>query len=267
MRRLLRCWCLLLSLLGLFGPALAQPAPAYRFRVPPGPPQVALNPAVLSEDERRFLAGLPEVRVALQRVGAPPFERVEPDGEISGLQAEMLGTLARALGIRLRPVVLDSWPAVLKAVQEGEADIVLTLASTAERRRYLNFTLGTAQVPVAVFTRSGAPPLALEQARYALERDYFSNDVVARRFPGARVLTVDTTVEALRRVAEGGAGAYLGSLLEALDLLAREPVPGIEVRQILDEAQTYYHFGIRKDWPQLVTILNRGIASWRAVSG
>ena len=35
-----------------------------------------------------------------------------------------------------------------------------------ERRRYLNFTLGTAQVPVAVFTRSGAPPLALEQARY-----------------------------------------------------------------------------------------------------
>ena len=43
------------------------------------------------------------------------------------------------------------------------------------------------------------------------------------------------------------------------------PVPGIEVRQILDEAQTYYHFGVRKDWPQLVTILNRGIASWRAM--
>lgn len=266
LRRLLRCWCLLLTLLGLLGAAAAQTAPAYRFRVPPGPPQVALNPAVLADDERRFLAGLPEVRVALQRAGAPPFERVEPDGEISGLQAEMLGTLARALGIRLRPVVMDGWPAVLKAVQEGEADMVLTLASTAERRRYLNFTLGTTQVPVAVFTRSGAPPLALEQARYALERDYFSNDVVARRFPGARVLTVDTTGEALRRVAEGGAGVYLGSLLEALDLLAREPVPGIELRQILDEAQTYYHFGIRKDWPQLVTILNRGIASWRAVS-
>lgn len=266
LRRLLCSWCLLLIALGLPGAAPAQPTPEFRFRVPAGPPQVALNPTVLTDEERRFLAGLPEVRVALQRVGAPPFERVEADGEISGLQPEMLGALARALGIRLRPVVKDGWPAVLQAVQDGEADMVLTLASTAERRRYLNFTLGTAQVPVAVFTRSGAPPQALEQLRYALERDYFSNDVVARRFPGARVVAADSTADALRRVADGGANAYLGSLLEALDLLAREPVPGIEVRQILDEAQTYYHFGVRKDWPQLVTILNRGIASWRVAS-
>ena len=258
-------WCILLAAVALRVSAApgAEPS-AFYFRVPAGPPAVALNPAVLSEDERAFLAGLPEVRVALQRVGAPPFERVGAEGEISGLQPEMLGTLARTLGIRLKPLVMDDWPSVLKAVQDGRADMVLTLASTAERRRYLNFTLGTVNVPVAVFARSGSPPLALERARYALERDYFSNDIVTRRFPGASIVPVGTTIDALRRVAEGGADAYLGSLLEALDLLSRDPVSGIEVRQILAESQGFYHFGVRKDWPQLVTILNRGIASWRA---
>ena len=242
----------------------AHAAETFRFKLPPGPPPVALNPAVLSDEERAFLAGLPEIRVALQRVGAPPFERVDDDGEISGLQPEMLGTLARALGLKIKPLVLDDWPSVLKAVQDGQADMVLTVASTAERRRYLNFTLGTVNVPVAVFTKAGSPPLALERARYALERDYFSNDYVARRFPGAEVVPVGTTIQALQRVAEGGADAYLGSLLEALDLLSRRPVPGIELRQILADGQGFYHLGVRKDWPQLVTILNRGIASWRA---
>ena len=90
-------WWILLAALALQA-APAQAADNFHFKLPPGPPPVALNPAVLSDDERVFLAGLPEIRVALQRVGAPPFERVDDDGEISGLQPEMLGTLARALG-------------------------------------------------------------------------------------------------------------------------------------------------------------------------
>lgn len=256
---------MLLAALALPLPARGADSTAFRFALPPGPPPVALNAAVLTEEERSFLAGLPEIRVALQRVGAPPFERVGADGEISGLQPEMLSTLARALGLKIKPVVLDDWPSVLKAVREGRADMVLTLASTAERRRYLNFTLGTVNVPVAVFTKTGGPPLALERTRFALERDYFSNDYVARRFPGADIVPVGTTIQALQQVAEGKADAYLGSLLEALDLLSRQPVQGIELRQILaDGGQGFYHLGVRKDWPLLVTVLNRGIASWRA---
>ncbi len=263
MRRLWR-WLGLLGALWLGLAPAAHAIPTWHFRLPPGPPPVTLSTGVLSAEERTFLASLPEIRVALQRVGAPPFERVGPDGEISGLQPEMLATLARTLGLRLKPQVYEDFPSVLKAVQEGRADMVLTLAASPARRLYLDFTLGTVNVPAAVFARAGQPTLDLEHARFANERGYSSGDYIARRFPAAQVLPVDTTMQALRLVAEGRADAYVGSLLEALDMLSRDPVPGIEVRQILADRQGYYSFGIRKDWPQLVAILNRGIANWRA---
>ncbi len=240
--------------------------PAYRFVLPGGPPPVSLSPAVLSPEERAFLAGLPEIRVGLQRSGAPPFERVAADGAISGVQPELLSTLARTFGLRIRPVVLPDWPSVLQAAREGRVDMVLTAAVSAERLQYLAFTLGTVSKPTGVLALRSRAALVIDNARIALERGYYSNDVVGRRFPAATVVPADNTVEALRMVSDGRADAYVGSLLEAVDLLSRQPMPGIEVRQILSSGTGYYHFGVRKDWVRLVTILNKGITSWRAVA-
>ncbi len=258
----LRVWlCMACCLL-----AGAAQAIEYRFRVPDGPPPVALSAGVLAEDERAFLAALPEVRVALQKVGAPPYERVGADGEISGLQAEMLAMLARTLGLRLVPQVHDDWPSVLRSVREGRADMVLTLSVTAERLRYLSFTLGTVSVPMAVIGRSGEQPVAPEAAQIALEREYYSNDLVRRRWPTAGIVPVDSTVQALRAVAERRADLYVGSLLEALELASSEMVPGVEVQEIVSAGVGHYHFGVRKDWAPLVAILNKGITSWRSTS-
>jgi two-component system sensor histidine kinase EvgS len=253
--------------LGLALGSLLAAAAEFRFRLPEGPPPVALSAAVLSDEERAWLAGLPEIRVALQRVGAPPYERVGADGEITGLQADILVTMARTFGLRLVPQVHADWPGVLRAVREREADMVLTLSVTPERLQYLAFTLGTVSVPAAVMGRSGEQPVPPEAARIALEREYYSNELVRRRYPAATVLPVDSTLEALRAVAERRADLYIGSLLEALDLLAREPVPGIEVQQILADGVGHYHFGVRKDWAPLVRILNKGITSYRATPG
>lgn len=256
-----------LLFLGLALGSLLAAAAEFRFRLPEGPPPVALSASVLSDEERTYLAGLPEIRVALQRVGAPPYERLGADGEITGLQADILVTMARTFGLRLVPQVHPDWPSVLRAVREREADMVLTLSVTPERLQYLAFTLGTVSVPAAVMGRSGEQPVPPEAARIALEREYYSNDLVRRRYPAATVLPVDGTLQALRAVAERRADLYIGSLLEALDLLARDPVPGIEVQQILSEGVGHYHFGVRKDWAPLVRILNKGITSYRATPG
>ena len=264
LRWLPSCVLGLLLVAGAGNAPLAVGAPDYRFKLSGGAPPVTLSATVLSPEERAFLAELPEIRVALRRMGAPPYERIDADGQISGVQAEMLGALARTFGLRIRPVVLADRHSVLNAVKSGQADMVLTVAVSAERLQYLSFTLGTASLPVAVLSRKAAPQVEQAGARIALEREHFSNEVVARRYPGATVVPTNTALQALRLVAEGGADAYVGSLLEAVDLLARDPLPGIEVQQILSSGTGYYHFGVRKDWARLVTILNKGITSWRA---
>jgi two-component system, NarL family, sensor histidine kinase EvgS len=270
LRAWLSLWWGLLFLWASHG-ALANSPPgadlSYRFAVSAGPPPVALSPEWLTPEQQRYLATLPTLRVALQQVGAPPYERLLPEKTIGGLQAELLGQLARTLGIRLQPVVYPDWSSVLNAVREGQADIVLTIVASSERQRYLAFTLGTVPVPTAVFRRTGSAKVALGQARIALERDYYFNDIMASLYPAATRVQTQTTIEALRAVAEGRADAYVGSLLEALELLSATPVPGLEVEQILDVGPGFYRYGMRKELAPLADILNQGIASWRTLPG
>jgi two-component system, NarL family, sensor histidine kinase EvgS len=244
----------------------ATAAPDYRFKTFGGNAPVALAEGFLTAQERAFLAQLPEIRVAMQVVGAPPYETVSESGEIAGFQAEVLGHLAKTFGLRIKPVVFPDWPSVLQAVKSGQADMVLTLAVSTERMKFLEFTLGTVPVPAGVFARqrdsAKLPPL--DQARIALEREYYSNDLVRRLYPKAKVLPTLTTVEALQAVSEGRADYYVGSLLEAIDTLSRHPVPGIEVQEILQTGSSLYHFGIRKDWAALAAILNKGISRFRS---
>ncbi|MFM2450681.1 MAG: virulence sensor protein BvgS [Pseudomonadota bacterium] len=244
----------------------AVAAPQYRFKSHSGAAPVALADSFLSPQEREFLAQLPEIRVALQVVGAPPYETVSPSGEVAGFQAEVLGHLANTFGLRIRPVVLPDWPSVLQAVKSNQADMVLTLSVSPERMKFLEFTLGTVPVPAAVFARQrdNVKLPALDQARIALEREYYSNDLVRRLYPQAKVLPTLTTLEAMQAVSEGRADYYVGSLLEAIDLLSRQPVPGIAVQEILQTGSSLYHFGIRKDWAPLAGILNKGISRFRS---
>ncbi len=244
----------------------ASASPDYRFKTYGGTASVTLADGFLTSQERAFLAQLPEIRVAMQIVGAPPYETIAESGEIAGFQAEVLGHLAKTFGLRIKPVIFPDWPSVLQAVKSGQADMVLTLAVSPERMKFLEFTLGTVPVPAAVFVRQqdkGKQP-PIDQARIALEREYYSNDLVRRLYPQAKILPTLTTIEALQAVADGRADYYIGSLLEAIDLLSRQPVRGIAVQEILPTGSNLYHFGIRKDWAPLAAILNKGISRLRS---
>ncbi len=262
-----RVWLVRLWVLVALCTALpVRAAPEFRFRQPAHSSPLLLGPAILSDEDRQFIASLPEVRVALQQVGAPPYETVAADGEITGFQAELLGHLARALGLRLRPMVYPAWPQVLGAVRDGQADMVLTLAITPDRLQYLNFTLGTVQVPTGLMAVRGQR-LAPNGARFAIEREYYTAHVVRRLYPAATTVAVADNREALQAVAQGKADFYLGDLLGALDTLAHDPMPGVELREIVQTGSDHYHFGVRKDWPRLVELLNKGIARFRSDSG
>jgi two-component system sensor histidine kinase EvgS len=239
--------------------AAGQPAAQPRFRAPPDAAAPSAATQLLTDEERAYVAALPVVRVAVPSPPAEPYEVIGGDGVVSGIHVEMLTAIGRAFGIRMAPVVVQGWPAVLEAARRRDVDIVMTVGVTAERTDYLAFTLGVTPWPGALFTRRGAAPVDLATARFALERDYMANDFVRRQYPKAHILTAETTIEALRAVADGRADCYLGSLLEATAWLAREPVPGVQATRGLDYGTGHYHFGVRNDWAPLAAILNKGI--------
>jgi two-component system, NarL family, sensor histidine kinase EvgS len=246
------------------GTAASAAEPEYRWKSAAQSATVSVGADLLSADDRAYLAALPEIRVALEKNTAAPYENVAANGEVSGYQVDMLLSLARIFSIRVRPVVYDEWPQVLDAVRRKEADMVLTSTVTPDRLNYIAYTLGTVPVPSAVFGRADvANPAAVTQARFAIEREYAANDTVRRRFPQATIMPTANSAEALRAVLAGSADYYVGSILETTETLAREKLQGIELRFALPIGSGFYHLGVRKDWSRLATILNRGISSLR----
>jgi two-component system, NarL family, sensor histidine kinase EvgS len=245
-----------------------SPAQPLRFRTPAAAaPALSLGPQVLTEEERAFIAQLPELRVAITPSPIPPYESVSASGEVAGIQAEMLVPLAKAFGLRIRPVMMSDWPATLNAVRDHEADIVLNIGVTPPRLEYIAFTLGTAPRAGGWFGRRGVASPPFESARIAVEREYATEDVVRREYPAATlVLTTDTpaALEALRR---GDADYYLGSLLEVVEVTSQRGMDDIELRHLAGIGTGYYHFGVRKDWAPLATILNKGILSLYGTPG
>jgi two-component system, NarL family, sensor histidine kinase EvgS len=263
MRWMARLFLMGISLACWAASASAQGQEA-RFRASASVGQLDVSRDWLTTEERNFLAGLSELRVAVPRSGgSPPYEEISANNEVGGIQADILVSLARTIGFKVKPVLFDTWPETLQAARRGDVDMVLTLAVTTDRREYLAFTLGTVPVPNGMFGRSaqvGPPP---EGARFALEQDFASNDTVRRRFPAARIITHQDTLSALKAVAAGEADYYLGSLLEVVHYMGRNPVPGVELREMIRSGSGHYHIGVRKALAPLVPMLNRGITGLR----
>lgn len=231
----------------------------FRLASPPGGgAQFGAN--ALTAAERQFLKDLPELRVGLARPGFRPYEVIGDDGVISGLHPEMLASLAKAFGLRVRPVVFDRWSEVMDALKRHEVDLLMSVTVTPARAEFLDFTLGVSPMVSGLFTRPGQPA-AGKGARFAVLPNKAATDYVQRHFTEAQFIEMSDEAAALRALSEKQADYYLGDLLPTLDALQRLGMAGIEVQRTVEYGTGHYHFAVRKGLAPLSRILNRAIAA------
>jgi PAS domain S-box-containing protein len=220
----------------------------------PGPSLSAEEKAWL-EDHKVILLGVAQ--------DYPPLDFVSAQGEHQGLAADYLRLLEKRLGIRLRAVGDFPWPQMLEKVRGKELAGVACIAQSEEREGYLRFSKPYFYSPCMVFTRSNHPPLAgLEEMAgktVAVEDDFLLHRRLAERFPKIRLLPAPSTQAALEALAQDKAQAYVGNLLVAEHILKRNPRMEIKVACAAPWPGAPLRIGVREDWPQLVSILDKAL--------
>lgn len=98
---------------------------------------------LLDAQEHPFIAALPVVRVGLNLPDNRPCEVIADNGEISGIQVEILIRLGQAMGLRLEPVVLPDFRAALAALRERRVD-VMARRTVQRARRHCRSAAGSA---------------------------------------------------------------------------------------------------------------------------
>ena len=213
--------------------------------------------------EQAWLDTLGLVRLGVDPEWAP-VEYIDEKGEYRGFSSDYMHRFTGQLGLTMAQVEKMSWPEVLNRVRVKELDIVPMLIATPERGKYLNFSKPYVDFPFVVFTRHDSNLITgledLSGKRIAVEQGYVAVEYLRRDYPDIEIIEVPTTLDALQAVSLGQADAHMGNLVTGSYLIDHEGLSNVKIA-----APTPYRYslsiGVRKDWPQLIPLLNRAIDS------
>jgi PAS domain S-box-containing protein len=245
-------------LLGFFlalcpcGPGGAQPAPA-------GAPTVNLTSA-----EQAWLQAHPVIRVA----NNPSFAPIDFDdqrGLPAGVAADVMALIQRKLGLSLEYVPGQTWVEAFDAVRTGHADLLLQAGRSPERDRLFAFTDPYFVFRSVVVVRDNVPFVpdiaALSERRFALVKNYNETDLLRARYPQLDVTLVDTPEAALQAVSAGQADATIGNIAVLHFAIRTMGLTNLKVAATVDNEERVVQMAVRKDWPELAAILNKGLAA------
>jgi ABC-type amino acid transport substrate-binding protein len=234
---------------------------------------LALAVAVPAAAEHAALSD--ELKTWLQRQGAVrfgpegdygPFVYADAGGQVQGLSVDMLHLVQRHTGLQVQVLPPAPLKQHLAALRERRLDLLSSLRPTPERAAFLDFTQPYVTVPAVVVVRQDRVPQAeggdvlanLAGRRVTVGEGYAVEAPMRQRYPQVQWLAVPDDVQALSKVADGTADAAVADAASVAFVVARHGLQGLHSAGRVGFDYTL-SFAVRKDWPELRAVIDRGI--------
>ncbi len=216
--------------------------------------------------EKAWLAAHPVIRVGAETNYAP-YEFQDSRGHFAGVVADYMEILKRRLGVRFQVQQMSDFTAVESKLRKREVDIVLALAPTAEREEYLLFTKPYLHYVNVIVTRddfgfvTGVRDLALE--RVGVVTGHSSEQLISRAYPNNKVTAYSDLLEGLMAVSTGKADGLVDDIFPIVFNIRYHQISNLKIATPLEKVLQPKGFSVavRKDWPQLVGILDKVLSN------
>ena len=216
----------------------------------------------LTESERAWLAAHPKIRIGIDSAYAP-YSFLGENGQYQGVAPDFIQLLGDMLGIDIEPIPSLNWSEIVEGARDRTLDVIATAVQTPARDEFLNFTDVYIPTPYVIMTSTAETrirePQDLVGRRVALVEGYASAQRVLREYPKVDAYWVKTPLDGLRAVATGTADAYVGVLGINVYLSSKYGISNLKVATGYELQEDGQRFGVRKDWPELTTILDKAL--------
>ncbi|SCY58120.1 diguanylate cyclase [Desulfoluna spongiiphila] len=221
------------------------------------------NAFEITAEERRWLADHPTVRLGIDD-NWPPFEFLGPDGRYDGMVADYVRVLEERLGIRCVYTRGMTWSETLTAMKEKRLDMIAAIGAISQHKEAMRLTSPFLSFPLVVITNEQVDFVedmeALAGRTVAVVKDYSEHKILAGEYPHIKVLSADTTVDALAAVATGKAYAYVGNLAVANYTIKKERLTHLKVSGTVPRTLAI-SMGVRRDWPLFAGLVSKAMGS------
>lgn len=215
---------------------------------------------ILTPAERAWLQAHPDIRVAISP-DYPPINFLDEQGQSTGLGNDYLNLIEARLGVHFKKVILPIALRAAKSPEEKQVDMISTFAITEERLQYWNFTKTYLDFPVYIIANKNAPinfSLKNTLQSVSVVGHYAAYDYLKQHYPNVRIDKVDDTCKGLQNVSLGISAGMAADLPVANWCASTYKLENLKIVDALD-----FHyklsFATRKDWPELSSILEKGL--------
>ncbi|WED20541.1 transporter substrate-binding domain-containing protein [Vibrio sp. JC009] len=216
----------------------------------------------LTPKELAWLDAHPVIRLGVDP-GFAPYSFKDDGGGYQGIALEFTDYFSTLMNVEMEVMPDLSWSGIVEGVKEKSLDVVLTMSYRPERESFVNFTDLYLPTPLVIMRCRDKCSVSSESElsghRVALVNGYHSSKRVIREHPDVVPLMVDTPLEGLLAAATGKADAYVGSLGVNVYLAETNGITNLEVASVYGDGANGQRFGVRKDWPELASILNKAL--------
>ncbi len=180
-----------------------------------------------------------------------------------GISVEFLEKLAEKTGINIEysntPLL---WEETLENFKNHEnCDLLLSIKISEERKSFVAFTNEYLEIPMVIFTHINSDFILgiddLEGKRVVVENGLWVTKQLQKDYPGIELLFENSTHEALKTLAVNEADAYIGNLVSGTFIINNEGFKNIKVAAPSPYPLHNQAMGVRKDWPELASIMNK----------
>ncbi|MBW4054534.1 MAG: transporter substrate-binding domain-containing protein [Proteobacteria bacterium] len=217
----------------------------------------------LTDVERQWLKAHPVITLAPDP-DFKPIEYFDKAGIYRGAAADIIRLLEKKLGITITIVHLKNWDEALAKFKNHEVDLLGAMVKTPNREKFALFSETLVAVPGGIFARSGSPTnltlAKLKGKKVAVVSNYAADDIIRNKYPEIIREEVQDVSTGLAKASLGMVDAYVENMANAT-FYSQEA--GITNLQLAGKTEFDYRWGIgiRKDWPELQGILNKGLAA------
>ncbi|MFO7936052.1 MAG: transporter substrate-binding domain-containing protein [Kiritimatiellia bacterium] len=212
----------------------------------------------LTQAEQRWIKEHPKIRFSIDP-GFEPFEIMSGDSGFSGMAADFMNLLSQKTGLKFVQISHETWPMSVNAIRNKEIDLLPCIGRSRKRENFLSYSTPYLEFARVIITRLDSPIRSLDDLRDAETgvQSNSSHHAFLRENTNINPILYKTFSDCLMAVSSGEIDAAVGNLAVTTHFTRKLSLTNIMLAGYADQEPHSLSFGVRKDWPELTSIIDK----------
>lgn len=217
----------------------------------------------LTDAEKQFIAEHPVIHLGVDP-NFVPYEFIDSDNTYKGIAADYIDLICQRTGLAMSVTMNLTWAEAYTKAVEKELDVLPCVSKTKEREQYFLFSNSYYTFQRVIFINQNNKNIKtlddLKGDRVAVQTNSSHHSYLMAN-DSLELSLYNSVEEALQAVSDGREIAFVGNLSTSIYLAKSLGITNLKYITIDTEEPQKLYFAVRNDWPQLVGIINKALAS------